>query len=475
MQNFFPLRDEPMNTLLIHDVIVQAWNRLWPELAADFARDLSPTSSARVLQQLFATLQQVARAGFEAWLVQNDAPAPTLERDGQTLRFKMTSAKEFLTPLGPVSVPRRVFQGDRGGPIFVPLDAAWGMVGQSATPEVREAAAFLMGLMPAAEAEQALVKTALFRLGQTSLKKLAGQFGDWLEIHPEAVADVRASEPIPAATRVVVASLDGTNVRLNEPGPKPGRPAAGDDDQLAPTGFKNATVGTVSCYGPRTLKGAVPQRLQTKFVARMPEQKSPTFRREFEAEVAATLARCEASVTKVLVLDTAKALWDYLDSRPLFADFERIVDFFHAAEHLTAASEALFGKGTPVARAWATEHRGTLLDNDDGAARVVRAIDSAARDRRLPAWARQVVATQRQYFARHGDRMTYASFRARGLPIGSGPVEAAGKTLVKQRLGRSGMRWSRTGGQRILAIRTLIKSGRWEKVWNRHCELALAA
>ncbi len=48
----------------------------------------------------------------------------------------------------------------------------------------------------------------------------------------------------------------------------------------------------------------------------------------------------------------------------------------------------------------------------------------------------------------------------RGLPVGSGPAEAACKTIVKQRMCRSGMRWSRTGGQPILSIRAIVKPGR---------------
>ncbi len=53
----------------------------------------------------------------------------------------------------------------------------------------------------------------------------------------------------------------------------------------------------------------------------------------------------------------------------------------------------------------------------------------------------------------------------RGLPIGSGHVEAANKTHVAARMKRSGMRWSMAGGQAILGIRSLIKSGRFDKSW----------
>ena len=50
-------------------------------------------------------------------------------------------------------------------------------------------------------------------------------------------------------------------------------------------------------------------------------------------------------------------------------------------------------------------------------------------------------------------------------PIGSGIVEAACKTLVTERLKRSGMRWRHTGGQAILTLRSLIQSDRFEPAW----------
>ena len=44
-------------------------------------------------------------------------------------------------------------------------------------------------------------------------------------------------------------------------------------------------------------------------------------------------------------------------------------------------------------------------------------------------------------------------------------VEAANKTLVTQRMKRSGMRWRIVGGQAVLTFRALIKSGRFERAW----------
>ena len=108
-------------------------------------------------------------------------------------------------------------------------------------------------------------------------------------------------------------------------------------------------------------------------------------------------------------------------------DREKIVDFYHAIEHVALASEALFGKGTHAAKAWTARHRHSRLDHDDGPKRIIRAIDHALQTRRVSRSARLEALKQRQYFRNTAARMTYASFRARGLPNGSGPVEPLAK------------------------------------------------
>jgi len=58
-------------------------------------------------------------------------------------------------------------------------------------------------------------------------------------------------------------------------------------------------------------------------------------------------------------------------------------------------------------------------------------------------------------------RMRYAALRAHHVPIGSGVVEAACKTLVSQRLKRSGRRWRMEGGQAMLTLRAWCQSARF--------------
>ena len=69
------------------------------------------------------------------------------------------------------------------------------------------------------------------------------------------------------------------------------------------------------------------------------------------------------------------------------------------------------------------------------------------------------------FFRKHRHRMRYHALKEQGIAIGSGIVEAANKTLVAQRLKRSGMRWRIVGGQAVLTFRALLKSGRFEGAW----------
>ena len=74
------------------------------------------------------------------------------------------------------------------------------------------------------------------------------------------------------------------------------------------------------------------------------------------------------------------------------------------------------------------------------------------------------------FFDRNQDRMGYSDLVDRALPIGSGPVEAACKTIVKSRFCQSGMRWSIQGGQNVMNLRVLQKSEQWEDAWEAYSE-----
>ena len=153
---------------------------------------------------------------------------------------------------------------------------------------------------------------------------------------------------------------------------------------------------------------------------------------------------------------------------PQYDNYEKLVDYHHTTEHLSKAAEAIFGKGSRKAQDWYGKYCSKLKDEDGGAGRVLRSLDYYERSVKLSKSRREALATEHTFFTRNEHRMDYAGFRGNGWPIGSGPVEAACKSVVKTRLCRSGMRWSRFGGQHILSLRTYVKSDRWDAMWSQY-------
>lgn len=273
-------------------------------------------------------------------------------------------------------------------------------------------------------------------------------------------------------------SLDGTNVLLREPGVRRGRPQErprGEPQEPKDATYKNAMVGTISFYGAVPAGAEGTERLRSLYTARMPEQGAVTFKRDFERQLAIVERQLDPHVHKVLLCDGHRVLWNYADHQERFDDYEKLVDFYHTDEHLSHAAEALFGKQSAAAQRWYAKYRRVLLEQDDGVSALRRSLAYYGRTRRLAADRRQALATERTFFRRNHHRMTYASFRRRGLPIGSGPVEAACKSIVRTRLCRSGMRWPREGGQRILTFRCYAKSALWNEFWETYKQLRCSA
>jgi hypothetical protein len=141
-----------------------------------------------------------------------------------------------------------------------------------------------------------------------------------------------------------------------------------------------------------------------------------------------------------------------------------ILDFYHAAEHLCAWAKALHPEdeatASRVAQRWC--HR---LKHEGGSVvrEALREVDVSGRG----AAAREAHRELLVYFDNQVHRMDYPSYRAKGWLIGSGPVEAACKQVVGQRLKGSGMRWGEAGADAVCHLRALFRSekGQWDAYW----------
>lgn len=464
-------------------VMIEAGMRAFKQKAEEILEttvegDLTTGLAHEVAMGLQEAIAAAGGAAFRTFIESKESQANIIVHEGETFRFKYENPKTFMTLWGAQEISRRIYQNASDSRTHVPLDAAWNMAEEFMMLEVREAAAFACAHVTPTEAHALFEKSALFQPHPTQIKNAVAALGEKIaEGEAQLNLEIRAQERMPEGVRVLAASLDGANVLMREPGAKRGRPAERpiEQRQSENTAYRNAMAGTISAYGDVPQKAKCPQRLQTRYVSRMPEPGAGSFKERFEEELADAEARLPDDVTKVLICDGARALWKYAEDTPRFGGYEKLVDYWHTLEHLSLAAEALFGKGTDHSKDWYNRYADKLLHEDDGAARVLRSMDYYVETLRLSAPRRMALNQQRTYFVNNGPRMRYAEFRRRGLPIGSGPVEAACKMLIKTRLCRSGMRWSKEGGQAILALRTYVKSNRWDSFWNQLNNLQKAA
>jgi len=207
--------------------------------------------------------------------------------------------------------------------------------------------------------------------------------------------------------------------------------------------------------------------LQTVRYGRMPERKKVTLQHQLEAEAASILA-LRPDLLRVHLADGAEDNWR------LLADVERslpvppqpsveIVDFYHGCDHLKNGCDAAWGESTARGKAEFERLKTLLKEADNGADQVSRVLKyqrGRARGRK-----RERLEAEWTYFRNQRLPMHYADYLRRSLPIANGVMEATCKTLVTQRLKRSGMAWTPTGGQAILTLRSLIQSDRWPSAW----------
>ena len=160
--------------------------------------------------------------------------------------------------------------------------------------------------------------------------------------------------------------------------------------------------------------------------------------------------------------DGGRGLWRLFEER--FAGHARgILDFYHAAQQLWKGAAAWLDGRTTRSRRWFVWARHRLRHGmPDG---VLADLTDALDVEGLPATARDTLRTVHAYLERHREHIDYATYKALGLPLGSGMVESACKWLIQQRFKGVGMRWSEDGFNHLLHLRLAWVNGRFEALF----------
>ncbi len=431
--------------------------------------ELCPEQFDALISGLKAVAHRASLSAFVSAVEACESPEAVLERDGQRHRFKEATTKTWLTPFGLASVTRRYYQPDTGGIGVIPIDEACGMVGRYCTPDVEQMVAFSAALMVPREVETLLGMALPHGPSTTAVGRVVRDMGRFVEGHEKQIEQAMMSEaPLSDQGDVLVVSQDGVMVPMREPGPR-GRGRSPKilgirEDTQSPTCWREAGVGTVSIYRRPESPGLKPERVDSRVFARMPESHMATLTTQVEGLVW-ELTETRTFREVVLLCDGKPSLWTDLKAWNSYETATEILDFYHAVEHISRAAEAIFGKSSAKKQRWYERYRHRLRHEDGGVDATIRSLRYYAQGLREDSERALVVRRVIHHFSSNRERMRYATFRARGLPIGSGPVEAACKTVVGNRLKRSGMRWSRDGGQNVLNLRTAVKSNRWDTLW----------
>lgn len=420
------------------------------ELRQDLERVADLGAEGRSFEELIGEVRGATnRAGLEALRAATemlDARTPTVERDGVRLRFRGTAPKDWLTPLGVMRVERRTYAGNGTGS-FAPLDARCGMTGRYMAPQIEDLVCYAAASSTPTEVEQLLRKALPAAPSATAIKRVIAETSERLHEHREEVeAAIAEQQPLDAEGGTVVASWDGCMVALR--GEKRAE-------------WKEAGVGRVSVY---RLGEQGPEMSDSRCYAKMPEPGMRSLIDQVVASVADLRAR--RGIRQLAVIcDGKPSIWTTASCCPELAGAIHILDFFHAMEHVSAVVKVICDGNEVAAKRLAEKWREKLQLEYDGVDKLIRALKRYTSTRELRSDQRAVLLRARKHFMNNRERMRYADYISRGLPIGSGPIEAACKTIVQHRLKRSGMTWTTAGGQHVLNLRALVKSGRWDVAW----------
>ena len=327
------------------------------------------------------------------------------------------------------------------GKAFFPLDEELELLPGHLAPRQQEHLAHLACFMPFGKVAEMMEVLLGVVTNEETVRRLTEEAGSWMEA--AQTAEVEASEEseqdLERPLERCVFSADGAMISLvYKQWAETRTVAIGEPQERVNTsGEREIHVGKLSYF------------------SRLAD--ASTFTRLAEVEIRRRRVREATSVAAVM--DGADWCQTFTDKhRP---DAVRILDFPHAAEHITGLLEALENAGghfppkTLERSLHILKHRGPrpLL-------RMADRIETSIVERKG-------VQEHLEYLRKREALMQYRKFRDSGWPIGSGMVESANKNIVEARLKGTGMHWQRKNVNPMLTLRNAICNNRWREMWQK--------
>ncbi len=364
------------------------------------------------------------------------------DTDGSAIQIgdvKLTSkgdiAKTYQTPYGETRVNRHVYQTAQGGSTFCPMEQNARII-QNATPKLAKTLSHKYSKLSTDEVKADLSSNHGRQLSRSYIQTVSEMVGHLAQAKEELWDYKTPSLKEPVAT--VSIGLDGTTIYLRE------------------DGYRETMVGTLALYD------AEGKRLHTTYIGGAPEYGKSTFKTRMAREIE-HVKQLYPSALYIGIADGAADNWPFLEQYTSI----QVTDFWHATEYLAETAEALFPskKRTLDRKKWLKQQCHELKHTPGAALDILSEIKEKTENNKYTKKRLETLQKTMTYFSNQAIRMNYALQIESDLPIGSGVTEAACKTIVKQRLCQSGMKWHHKGASIILSLRTLERSNCWEAFW----------
>jgi len=163
----------------------------------------------------------------------------------------------------------------------------------------------------------------------------------------------------------------------------------------------------------------------------------------------------------VHLCDGQEALWDARQRHLARRNTTDILDLLHVTPRLWQAAHVFQAEKSAAAEAFVRERVLKVLEGKGEL--VIRGLRQMGTKHHLTGAKKATLTKLCAYLENNLERMRYDEYLAKGYPIASGVIEGACRHLVKDRMERAGMHWTRAGAQAMLEVRSIHINGDWDQ------------